>query len=615
MIGSAARSVEQIATPDIERRDLGDGVFVLRSRMPLESYPDTLCHHLEHWASEAPERIFLAERDSSGGWWRLSYLEFRNRARAIAGAFLARGLSGENPVMLLSDNSIDNALVQYACMYAGIPAAPVSPAYSLISRDHSKLRFIFDLIRPPLVFAENGTLFAGALAALDLDGVELVVSRDAPHGAKATLLSELFESDAGDDVDDAFASIGPDTTAKILFTSGSTGFPKGVINTHRMMCSNQQAIAQMWPFLEKRPPVIVDWLPWHHTFGGNHNFNMVLRNGGTLYVDTGKPAPGLIERTLDNLREVGPTVYFNVPRGYDMILPHLENDAKLRERFFSNLEVLFYAAAALPQATWQRLEALARDSSAGGVTMTTAWGSTETSPLATSAHFPLERAGNIGVPAPGTEIKFVPNGDKLELRVRGVNVTPGYFRADDLTASAYDEDGFYRIEDAGQLSNADDPNSGILFDGRVTEDFKLGTGSWVSVGTLRVAAVGACDPAIQDAVVAGHDRDEVGLLVFPNPAGCAALAGHDAGTPLSDLVVHRDVQKHIRERLETYNGDHGAATTRIARVLLMTEPPSLDADEITDKGYINQRAVLDRRAKLVERLFAGTGEDVIVLSG
>ncbi len=599
----------------VERQDLDAGAFVLRSQTPLAPYATTVCHYLERWARQAPERPFLAERDEAGGWRFLGYGEFRSRARAIAAALIRRGVTADRPLMILSDNSLDNALMQFGAMYAGIPAAPVSPAYSLMSRDHARLKYIFDLLRPRLVYALDGAQFAGALAALDLDGVEVVVSRNPPDGVAATRLSALAETPAGDEVEAAFAALGPDTVAKILFTSGSTGHPKGVINSQRMLCANQQAIVQLWPFIAERPPVIVDWLPWHHTFGGNHNFNMVLCNGGTLYVDFGKPAPGLVERTIANLREIAPTLYFNVPRGFDMILPYLEREEGLRRTFFSELDLIFYAAAALPQTTWRRLEALARGSGGGAITLTTAWGSTETAPLATSAHFPLERAGNIGVPAPGTEIKFVPNGEKLELRVRGPNVTPGYYRAEELTRAAFDDDGFYKIGDAGKLADPSDPAKGILFDGRVAEDFKLLTGSWVSVGTLRVAVLAACDPLFQDAVIAGHDRDEVGLLAFPNVAGCAAAAGLDEATPLADLVASEALHARVRAKLAAYNQANPGSSTRIGRAVLLGEPPNIDANEITDKGYINQRAVLERRAALVERLYALDGGDEVLVIG
>ena len=467
-------------------------------------------------------------------------------------------------------------------------------------------------------------------------GACLMMGHFPPAGLAATAFGELLERPPGSDVAARFAAIGPDTLAKILFTSGSTGTPKGVVNTQRMLCSNQQAIAQVWPFLEERPPVIVDWLPWSHTFGGNHNFNMMLRNGGTLYIDAGKPAPGAIEITARNLREVPSTIHFNVPRGYDMLVPHLGSDATLRATFFRDLDVLFYAAASLPPHLWETLERLSIAATGRRVAMLSAWGSTETAPSATQVHFPIDRPGVIGLPGPGTEIKLAPAGAKLELRVRGPNVTPGYWRRPEGSArtaatgdgrtggqpaesaatgdrlsggpasEAFDEEGFLRTGDAGKLADPRDPSRGLLFDGRLAEDFKLTSGTWVHVGELRTAAIAAGAPVIQDAVVTGHDQPDVGLLVFPNPAGCRSLC-HDAppDATLVELIGRPEVRRRLRAGLAAHNAMNPASSRRISRVLLLDEPPSIDAGEITDKGYVNQRAVLARRAALVERLHAG----------
>ena len=606
------RAVLDFAPVDIAREDLGGGAFVLRSRQKLESYPDSLCHYLEQWADRAGSRTFLAERNGDGSWRKLSYADMRDKARAVAAALLARGLGGDDPVMILSENSIEFAILQLGAMYAGVPVAPVSPAYSLMSQDFAKLKYIHGLLAPKLVFAADGKMYERAFDVLDLSGMEVVVARNAPDGMKTTSFDELTSAIPGHQVDKAFGRITPDTTAKILFTSGSTGQPKGVINTQRMLVSNQQTIAQIWRFLEARPPVIVDWLPWHHTFGGNHNFNMMLRNGGTLYIDNGKPVPGLIEKTAANLKEIAPTIYFNVPRGYDMLIPFLENDKALRDNFFSELDMIFYAAAALPQNLWVRLERLSLEARGEKVVMTSSWGATETSPLITAVHFPIDRAGVIGVPAPGNELKMVPNAGKLEMRVRGPNIMPGYYKQEELTRAAFDEDGFYKIGDAGKLADADNANKGVLFDGRVAEDFKLMTGTWVNVGKLRVAALAAGAPVIQDAVVTGHDRDEIGLLVFPNPAGCAQVAGMAPDTPLAELVKSDAVREALKKGLAEYNKDNPASSERIVRALLMTAPPSIDADEITDKGYINQRAVLESRADLVEKLYSDDAEVIVV---
>ena len=560
---------------------------ILRSPIPLAPFPRAVGEWLVHWARTSPDRVFLAER-AGEAWRKVTYAGALDAVRSIGEALLARGLSADRPVAILSDNSVDHALLALGAMHAGIPVSPISPAYSLMSKDHARLKGIFELLQPGLVYARDPAPFAPALEAV---------------GARTTGIEELLAEQPGARIAAAFAAVGPDTVAKILFTSGSTGSPKGVINTHRMLCSNQQSWAQLWPFLEETPPVLCEWLPWNHTFGGNATFNMVLRNGGTMYVDGGKPAPGLVETTVRNLREVSPTLYFNVPRGFDLLLPYLESDAELRRSFFRNLDAVFYAGAALPQNLWARLEALAVAENGGRLSMLSAWGSTETSPMATCVHYPIARAGVIGNPGPGTELKLVPSGTKLEVRVRGPNVTPGYWRRDDLTREAFDEEGFYRIGDAMKFVDADDPAKGLAFDGRVAEDFKLMSGTWVHVGTVRVQLIAACDPLVQDAVITGHDREEMGALVFVNPAAAKALGLDTDG-----------VRARLQAALGKLAAESTGTSTAPVRLLVMDEPPSIDANEITDKGYINQRAVLERRAAVVERLHAG-GPEVILLPG
>ncbi len=564
----------KLAPAKVELQKRADGALLLRSPQKLGAYARCVTEWLVQWSERAPERVFLAERNPAGGWRKVTYREAYGAVRRIGQALLDRGLGAERPVAILSDNGVDHALLALGAMHVGIPVAPISPAYSLMSKDFGKLKYIFELVSPGLVYAADAQKFAPALAAV---------------GAAITPIEKLLETNPGSTLEREHTKVNPDTVAKILFTSGSTGLPKGVINTHRMLCANQQQLAQAWPFVEAKPPVIVDWLPWNHTFGGNHNFNMVLRNGGTLYVDGGKPVPGLAETTARNLKEIAPTMYFNVPRGYDLLLPFLEKDAELRENFFRQLDVLFYAAAALPQNLWDRLKKL------GGtrLAMLSAWGSTETSPLATSVHFVMERPGVIGLPVAGCELKLVPSAGKLEVRVRGTNVTPGYYKRPDLTKAAFDEEGFYRIGDAVKLADAADPSKGIVFDGRVAEDFKLSTGTWVNVGAVRIRLIAAADPIIQDAVITGHDRDVVGALVFLSPA---------AKDPATAREKIRDALKKLAQE--------GGSSTHPVRALVVTEPPSIDANEITDKGYMNQRAVLERRAALVEKLY-GAGPEVI----
>lgn len=585
----------------VEREIRPDGSFVLRSPRPLGPHPRRVGEWLEEWAAQAPERTFLAERPGgvSGEWRRVNYVEALAAVRAIAQGLLDLGAAPDRPVLLLSENGIDHALVQLAAMHVGVPAAPVSPAYSLVSRDFAKLRAIAAAVGPGLVFADDPALYAPAIAAA-IPAAPLLASAPA-EGVTATI-GDLRGRAPGAAVERASAAVGPDTIAKILFTSGSTGQPKGVVNTHRMLCSNQKAILQVWPLLARRPPIVVDWLPWSHTFGGNHNFNMVLASGGTLYIDGGKPAPGRFEATVANLRDVSPTLYFNVPRGFERLAAALEEDAALAAHFFARLDLLFYAAAALPQSTWERLERLAaRHRPEEKVPFVSAWGSTETSPLVTSVHFPIDRAGVIGLPAPGCALKLAPVAGaegKLEMRVQGPNVTPGYWeRGGGVRAIALDEEGFLPTGDAGRLEDDADPARGVVFDGRTAENFKLSSGTWVAVGELRVRVITACAPYVQDAVVAGHDRDDVALLLFPAPTTLEPAA----------------LRLRIAAGLRAHNAAHPASSSRVARALVLGEPPSIDEGEITDKGYINQRAVLSCRASFVERLYRDPPDGAVLV--
>ncbi|MCP4083934.1 MAG: feruloyl-CoA synthase [Actinomycetia bacterium] len=592
----------------VQSRPSTDGGLVLSSALELEKPPSSVGAMLRLWATTAPDRPFLAERAPDGSWRTMTYGQVLAGVRSLGQVLLDRGIDAEHPVMLLSGNSVDHALLHLAALEIGVPAAPISPAYSLVSQDLAKVRYINDLLTPGLVFAADGAAFERALEALDPKMV--MVGANPREGDE--VLSDLLTTPPGPALEDAAAAVGPDTVAKVLFTSGSTGMPKGVKNTQQMLCSNQQAIAQLWPFLRDRPPVIVDWLPWSHTFGGNHNFNMVLFNGGTLYIDGGKPAPGLFETTVANLREVPATMHFNVPAGFAQLVPRLQDDEELREVFFRDLDVLFYAAAALPQHLWEQLEELSIQARGARVRMLSAWGSTETSPMATSVHFSIEQAGVIGLPAPGTEIKLAPVGTKAELRVKGPNVTPGYWRQPDLTTEAFDDDGFFKMGDAGRLADADEPSKGIVFDGRLAENFKLTSGTWVHTGELRISVVAACAPVVQDVVLTGHDREEVGILVFPNFAACRSEVGATSDTPTHELVADPVVQRAIAMGLNSHNERNSAGSTRIGRALLMTEPPDIDANEITDKGYLNQGSVLERRAELIERLYRGRGPDIVI---
>ena len=586
---------------------------LLRSRHALGAYARCSGEYLEEWARRSPERPFLLERHGAG-WRGLSYGEMREQVRRVAAGLLRRELSSERPVAILSENSVEHAVLTLACLHIGVPVVPISPAYSLLSKDFGKLRSIVRTVRPGLIYVSEVARFAAALDALRDDCAALVVSGAHAPSPRALPFDALTSERDDDAVERAFAAVTPDTLAKVMFTSGSTSEPKGVINTQRMLCSNQQAIAQIWPFLG-HPPVLLDWLPWHHTFGGNHNFNMVLRNGGTLYIDRGRPLPGLFQETLTNLQDVAPTLSLNVPRAYDLLVTALRADATLRSRFFSRLELIFYAGAALPQHLWEALQGLARETLGRDVPMVSSWGLTETAPTATVGHFQPDRAGIIGLPLPGSELKLVPNGDKTEVRVRGPNVTPGYYRRADLSASCFDEEGFFKTGDAVRLVDAEHPERGLLFDGRIGEDFKLSTATWVNVGALRLEAISALAPVAQDVVVTGHDRDEIGLLIFPNLAGCRTLLGALASdAPPSTLLADAAVRRRVEQGLAALTRAGTGSSTCARRALLLLEPASIDAGEITDKGYINQRAVLQRRAALVETLYAEPPHPSVILA-
>jgi feruloyl-CoA synthase len=611
--GAAPRRPIAFGAVDVSQTVDADGTMRIRCNTAIGAHDASLARTFRASVEAQPGRTLLAERNGDG-WRKLTYAQARETVDAIATALLARGLSAERPVMSLSGNAIDHALVKLAAYTAGVPVAPVSVAYSLQSQDFAKLKYIFDLLRPGLIYVADTAPFAKALAALDLSGVEIVASRDSA-GLGATPFDQFAQTKAGEAVERAVAATGPGTIAKFLFTSGSTGVPKGVINTHGMLTTNQQQVLQTWPFLAEQPVTLVDWLPWNHTFGGNYNFNLVLRNAGTMVIDGGRPLPNMIGETVRNLTEVSPTVYFNVPAGYAALLPFLERDEKFARSFFANLRLIFYAAAALPQDIWERLEAVAVRTVGHRIPMSSSWGTTETAPLATAAHYTLERAGNVGVPIPGVELKLVPSGGKLELRVRGPNITPGYWRRDDLTAAAFDEEGFYKPGDAVRPADPDDPVRGVIFDGRLAEDFKLTTGTWVHVGGLRVGALAACSPVLQDAVIAGADREYITLLCWLNMAGCQKLIGEGAPTALPEFARHPAVREHVRRGLTSWNAAHPASSERIARVLLLTDPPSIDVNEITDKGYINQRAALEHRRNEVARLYvAAPDADVIMLA-
>jgi feruloyl-CoA synthase len=594
----------RLAAPDCAVEPRPDGTLLIRARQELGPYPDRITERLIHWAERTPDRVFMADRDPASGAWRtVTYAQTLAQVRAIGAALLRRNLAAERPIMILSGNDIEHALLGLAAVHVGIPHAPISPAYSLVSTDFAKLRHIVRLLTPGLVFASDGAAFARAIDTTVPADVEVAVARNPAANRPATSFADLAASPPSDAVDEAFARVTPDTIVKYLFTSGSTGAPKAVINTQRMWCANQEMIRSTLAYFQDEPPVIVDWAPWHHTAGGNHDVGLVLYNGGTFHVDDGKPLPGAIEATVRNLREVAPTWYFTVPKGYEALLPYLRADAQLRRTFFGRLKVLWFAGAGISQTVFDEIKRLAVETCGERIAFLTGFGATETAPCALARTFESEAAANMGVPAPGLTLKLVPHEGKLEARVKGPNVTPGYWRAPALTAQAFDTEGFYRLGDTFTFADPADPSRGLLFGGRIAEDFKLATGTWVNVGPLRAAVMEALAPLARDVVIAGLDRPDIGLLVFPDTEACRRFLSHPASDAAA-LIRDPGILGEFRGRLTRLAATATGSSNRVARALLLAEPPSLDAGEITDKGSLNQRAVLARRAGEVEALYA-----------
>ena len=582
-----------------------DGTMRVRSTHLLGPYPTRITDRLVHWAQKAPDRTFVGERKPDGTWRTLTYAQTLDAVERIGSALVARGLSVDRPVAILSGNDIEHLLLHLACVHVGIPFAPVSVAYSLVSTDFGKLRHIVNLLTPKLIFAASGSVFARAIAAIMPADAELVVTRDPPPGRSATLFADLLNTTPTPAMQAAHEAVGPDTIAKFLFTSGSTSMPKAVINTQRLICSNARQILHSMAFLEDEPPVLVDWLPWNHTFGGNHNISIALDNGGSFYIDFGKPVPGPgFEPTVQNLKEIAPTIYFNVPKGYEMLVARMRIDDDLRRNFFSSLKMMFYAGAGLPQHVWDELDELAVQTVGERIFMMTGLGATETGPSALFTTIRAARAGMIGIPTPDCELKLVHSGTKLEARVRGPNITPGYWRQPDLTAAAFDEEGFYKFGDAVKFVDENDPAMGFIFDGRVTEDFKLGTGTWVSVGPLRAAMVAHFAPLLREAIIAGHGTDDVTALLLLDPEGCRTLAPElSPDAPLRAFAEHPEIRAELTKHLASFAAKSTGSSTRVVRAIALETPPSIDLGEVTDKGSINQRAVLESRPDLVEELY------------
>jgi feruloyl-CoA synthase len=583
---------QQLAPRRTLRTVHADGSFTLTHPEPLGAYARCVGEWIEHWAALKPDAAAFCEPDAAGRWSTLTWSALSQRVGAVAQALLDLRLPPDRPVAVLSDNSLEHLVLMLASMHIGRAVCSVSSGYTRLAQgDFTKIHGILRALEPALVYGNDAATYAAPLPGCGIDGLVAVFGRGADAHAGALPFAQLLQARETPAVRAAFDAITPDTHAKYLLTSGSTGTPKVVINTHRMLCANQQMIAQTLRFLQHEPPVLLDWLPWSHTFGGNHNIGLVLRHGGTMHIDDGRPLPGLVDKTLAHVRAgVQPTVYFNVPRGYEMLLPALEADDDLARRFFGRMKMLFYAGAAMPEATWRRLEVVAARVRDEPVWMTTSWGSTETSPAITFVNWRLDTPGVIGLPLPGASIKFVPNSGKLEMRVKGDHIFPGYRDNAQATREAFDDDGWYRIGDAGFLHDEADAASGIVFNGRVAEDFKLTSGTWVSVGTLRLKVVTALSPLATDVVVTGHDRELIGVLVFLSEA--------------ARLQPVEQIAAQVRERLRALRAEGGGSSQAPARALLLPDSPRLAAGEITDKGYINQRLALLRRAAEVEALHA-----------
>lgn len=590
--------------PDVTVERRADGTIYLRPKAQLGDYPVRITDRLHHWATAEPNRIFMAERNAARGWRQITYAELLTSSRHIASALQARGLSAERPIVILSGNSIDHALIAFGALYAGIPFCPVSPAYSLVSKDYGKLGYLMKLLTPGLVFADDAVKFADALAANVPSGTEIAASHGTVAGRSVTLLADLVSTPVDSGLDAVHDAIGPDTIAKFLLTSGSTGHPKAVINTQRMICANQVMLRETLAFLKDEPPVIVDWLPWNHTFGGNHNIGLTLYNGGSMYLDEGKPMPGGIEETVRNLREISPTVYFNVPKGYESLLPYLRDDKALRAKFFGRLHAMFFSGAALSPFVWNSLDELAVAETGFRVPMLTGLGATETSPFFMSVRPDTSRSGHVGLPVLGNDAKLLPNNGKLEVRAKGPNVTPGYWRQPELTAKAFDEEGFYKFGDALKPVDPNNFDAGFDFDGRIAEDFKLASGTWVSVGPLRARFVAACAPLVRDVIIAGINHDEISALVVLDLDGCRLINPTLPTDKLAAAASDSLIRAAFRERFEKLLAGATGSSTRITRAVLLDTPLSIDRGEVTDKGSINQRAVLENRSALIETIYA-----------
>ncbi len=581
--------------PAFDYETRADGTVLMRQQEPLPTHPQLLAEYLDHWASVAPDRTWIARRTDGGDWQRISYAEAQGKARRLGAALLDLGLGPDRPLLILSENSLEHALLGLAAIYVGVPYAPLATAYSLVSEDHGKIRDIATLLNPGAIFADDGAAYAKAVAAISAEGRAVINVRNVAAGA-LSFDALLDHHPAGADA--ARAALTPETVAKYLFTSGSTGSPKAVINTNAMICASQAMVRDCYRFLTDQPPVVLNWAPWNHTAAGNKVSYLVLTNGGTYYIDDGRPVAGKFAETLRNLREISCTWYFNVPVGYDMLVEELETDPELARGFFADLGMLFYAGASMSQRTWDRLSAIGRKVTGRDVLLATGLGATETAPFALAITDVQDRSGNVGVPARGLTLKLVPNAGKLEARLKGPSIMPGYFGDAVKTSEVFDEDGFYCFGDALRPADPDDFSKGFFFDGRLAENFKLTTGTWVAVGAVRATLVDAMDGLIRDAVIVGEDQAQLGALLWLSDKAVAMDAG--------------DLATELQEKLSTAAASATGSASRVRRAVVLDTLPSLDAGEITEKGSLNQRALRAGRTALIDRLYKG--EDGVIIA-
>jgi len=605
-----------IVSYDVNVEQRVDGSMLLTSVAQLPEFANNLTDRLAHWATKTPDKTLIAQRRASDGQWqRVSYAQALDKVQRIASFLLSQELSTERPIAILSGNSIEHFLLGLAAMYVGIPYSPISTAYSLISTDYSKLRYISDKLTPGLVFVDDLNAYRTAIESVIPEHCQVVAvaAGEGLSGYQVSVFDEMLNTPISDEIKIANAQVNGDTIAKLLFTSGSTGMPKGVINTQRMLCANQQMLSVYFDFVKEQSVVICDWLPWNHTFGGNHNTGLALYNGGSLYIDEGKPVTKLMSTTINNLREIAPTIYFNVPKGYELLVKELKLHSDVAENFFSKLQVLYYAGAGLAQHVWDDLGALSIKYTGRKIPLLTGLGATETAPAALFARVEEAASGVVGVPAPGVELKLIPNQGKLEARVKGVSITPGYWRDEQKTSAAYDEEGFYCLGDALKFIERDNPSRGFFFDGRVSDDFKLDTGTWVSVGTLKANMIHAFAPYIQDVVIVGRDRGFISALVFADLENCKTLIGsHAADFPMAQVVNDTAVREQFAQRLSSMAMLSTGSSTRVKRLVLQSKAANIDAHEMTDKGSLNSNAVIENRADIVEDIYSIKPSDAVI---